>query len=161
AQAAYSIGEALAALSRYKLAKRGVLGAGPLVVGPFFDGPNAIPEFIESCLASPILRERLEARARDRICAMAWGRAKELACLRDGTRLVQNDFGKRNVLVRREQDRWRVAAIIDWELAVSGSPLFDVASFLRYERMESPTREPNFSLGYQRGGGALPEDWRR
>jgi fructokinase len=161
AQAADSIGETLAAVSRFKLARRGMLGAGPLVVGRFFNGPNAIPEFIDSCLSAPALCERLEERDRDRVRALVQSRARDLARLHEETRLVHNDFGNRNVLVRRELGRWRVAAIIDWESAASGSPLFDVASFLRYERDDRPAREPHFSLGYRRGGGVLPEDWRR
>jgi fructokinase len=161
AQAAYSIGETLAAVSRYKLAKRGMLVAGVTAVGSFFNGPNAIPEFIDSCFASPSLRARLDDRARDRIQAAVRVREWELAHLHDESFLVHNDFGNRNVLVRSENGNWRVAAILDWEFAASGSPLFDVASFLRYERAANPTREPHFSLGYQQGGGTLPDDWRR
>jgi fructokinase len=161
AQAAEAIGETLASVSRIKLARRGALGAGPVVVGEFFNGPTAIPKFIETCLASPTLIERLDRRVRDRVRATVQEREGKLAELHRETRLVHNDFGNRNVLVRPERGRWRVAAVIDWEFAASGSPLFDVASFLRYERDDPPTREPHFSRGYQQGGGRLPDDWRR
>jgi len=114
AQAAYSIGETLAAVGRCKFARRGMLGAGPSVTGHFFDGPNAIPQFIDACLASTTLRRRLDERTQDRVQALAWSRARELSCLQGETCLVHNDFGNRNVLVRREQGRWRVAAVIDW-----------------------------------------------
>ncbi len=161
AQAARSIGETLAAFNRHTFAERGTLGAGPAVIGHFLNGPNAIPEFIDSCLASPTLRRRLDERTRDLAHTLAWSRAPELARLQDETCLVHGDFGNRNILVRREQGRWRVAAIIDWESAVAGSPLLDIASFLRYERRQAPSREPHFSQGYERSGGHLPEDWRR
>jgi hypothetical protein len=65
------------------------------------------------------------------------------------------------VLVRPERGRWQVAAVLDWEYGVSGSPLVDVGSFLRYETEASPSREPHFTRGYERGGGHLPADWRR
>lgn len=42
---------------------------------------------------------------------------------------------------------------------MAGSLLFDIATFLQYERRQSPAREPHFSLGYQHGGGQLPDDW--
>jgi aminoglycoside phosphotransferase (APT) family kinase protein len=160
AQAAHSIGETLAALGRYKFARRGTLGAGPAVVGHYLSGSNAIPEFIDSCLASPTLRSRLDERVRERVHDLAWARARELAPLQDEMCLVHGDFNNRNIIVRREQEgRWQVAAVLDWEFAVSGSPLFDIASFLQYERRCSPSREPHFSLGYEHGGGKLPEDW--
>jgi aminoglycoside phosphotransferase (APT) family kinase protein len=54
-----------------------------------------------------------------------------------------------------------VAAILDWEFAVSSSPLADLGSFLRYERAARPLAEPHFSEGYQRAGGRLPHGWRR
>jgi len=161
AQAARSIGETLAAFHRHTFAERGTLGAGPAVTDHFLNGPNAIPEFIDSCLASPTLRRRLDERTRDRVHTLAWSRSPELARFQDENCLVHGDFGNRNVLVRRERGRWRVAAVIDWEFAVAGSPLFDIASFLRYERRLAPSREPRFSQGYERGGGKLSEDWRR
>ncbi|HEY3581171.1 MAG TPA: phosphotransferase [Pyrinomonadaceae bacterium] len=74
-------------------------------------------------------------------------------------RLVHNDFGNRNIIVREVSGRWRVAAILDWEFATSGSPLVDVGHFLRYERPERPLREPHFSRAYVEHGGVLPENW--
>jgi hypothetical protein len=53
-----------------------------------------------------------------------------------------------------------VAAVLDWEFAVSSSPLADLGSFLRYELATRPLAEPHFSGGYRRAGGVLPPDWR-
>jgi fructokinase len=159
AQAAHSIGETLAALGRNTFARRGMLGAGPSVTGDYLNATNAIPEFIDSCLASPTLCSRLDDNVRERVHELSWGRARELARLQDEACLVHGDFNNRNIIVRREQGRWQVAAVVDWEFAVSGSPMFDIASFLQYERRDSPSREPHFSLGYEHGGGKLPERW--
>jgi fructokinase len=159
AQAAHSIGETLAALGRYKFDRRGTLGAGTAIMDDHLNGTNAIPEFIDSCLASPTLCSRLDDCVRARVHELAWGRARELARLQDETCLVHGDFNNRNIIVRREQGRWQVAAVVDWEFAVSGSPMFDIASFLQYERRDSPSREPHFSLGYEHGGGKLQERW--
>ena len=57
--------------------------------------------------------------------------------------------------------RWTVAAVLDWEFAVSSSPLADLGSFLRYERAARPVAEPHFFAGYVRAGGRLPHNWRR
>jgi hypothetical protein len=55
---------------------------------------------------------------------------------------------------------WVVAAILDWELAFSGSPLLDVGNFLRYELDASPLREPYFSRAFVEHGGHLPDNWK-
>jgi aminoglycoside phosphotransferase (APT) family kinase protein len=159
AQAAYAVGETLSAIGRHRFAARGVLGAGLAVTAPFFAGPDAIPQFIDACLADPTLRGRLDVRVRERLHALVRARAADLARLQGEACLVHRDFNNRNVLVRQERGRWVVAAVLDWECAVSGSPLFDVATFLQYERRLSPSREPYFSRGYQDGGGRLPDGW--
>ena len=159
AQAAYSIGEALAAIGRHQFAQRGTLGAGPAINGDFLNGPNAIPKLIDASLASPTLRSRLDERESARVHELAWSHAQALAHLQEERCLVHGDFNNRNVLVHCVQGRWRVAAVIDWEFALAGSPFFDIATFLQYERKQSPSREPHFSLGYQHSGGKLPADW--
>jgi hypothetical protein len=53
-----------------------------------------------------------------------------------------------------------VAAVLDWEFAVSGSSLADLGHFLRYESDYRPLAEPHFSEGYLHAGGILPEQWR-
>ena len=161
AEAAGSIGETLAATGRFDFECRGQLGAGLSVDGPFLNGPNAVPEIVDRCLASPVLRSRLDEPTCDRAHRAVWARAADLSRLEDECRLVHRDFNNRNVLVRPERGRWRVAAVLDWEYAVSGSPLVDVGSFLRYETDDRPSREPHFSRGFERGGGRLPDDWRR
>jgi aminoglycoside phosphotransferase (APT) family kinase protein len=88
-----------------------------------------------------------------------WRWAARLAALDHDPRLVHGDFNRRNLLMRPEAGRWRVAGVLDWEFAVSGSPLADLGSFLRYERACAPLVEPHFSEGYRAAGGELPEDW--
>ena len=64
--------------------------------------------------------------------------------------LAHNDFGNRNILVRQENRKCVVAAVLDWEFAFPGSPLLDVGHFLGYERRSAPLREPHFSQGVRR-----------
>ena len=90
-----------------------------------------------------------------------WSCAPLLAGLDSEVGLVHGDFNKRNLLVRETGGRWSVAAVLDWEFAVSGSPLADFGNLLRYERAARPLVEPHFSAGYVRAGGRLPRDWRR
>jgi hypothetical protein len=74
----------------------------------------------------------------DRTHALIWSHAPELRRLYDA------------LMVRLVDGCWGGAAMLDWEFALSGSPLADLAGFLRYERARSPLIEPHFSAGYQR-----------
>jgi fructokinase len=90
-----------------------------------------------------------------------WSWAPRFAQLDDEACLVHGDFGKRNLLVRSIAGKWFLAAVLDWEFAVSGSPLADLGHFLRYERASCPLAEPHFSSGYLHAGGKLSPDWRQ
>jgi aminoglycoside phosphotransferase (APT) family kinase protein len=74
---------------------------------------------------------------RARVHELAWSHAQALARLQEERCLVHGDFNNRNVLVHCVQGRWRVAAVIDWEFALAGSPFFDIATFLQYERSKA------------------------
>ena len=86
--------------------------------------------------------------------------ASILPSLETDCSLVHNDFGNRNILVREVNGVWTVAAVLDWEIAISGSPLLDVGHFLRYELDATPLREPFFSGAFVEHGGHLPDDWK-
>jgi aminoglycoside phosphotransferase (APT) family kinase protein len=161
AQAAQAAGETLAAIGRFQFPKPGWLAPGPTVGAPLLEGADPIPRFIDLCLAAKSLRGRVPGELRDRTHDLVWSCAPRLAALDGEASLVHGDFNKRNLLVRRAGGRWSLAAVLDWEFAVSGSPLADLGSFLRYERTERPVAEPHFSAGYVRAGGRLPYDWRR
>ncbi|HLK63702.1 MAG TPA: aminoglycoside phosphotransferase family protein [Bryobacteraceae bacterium] len=160
AQAAHSVGETLAAIHRHHFDRPGWLNAGPSPGPPLLEGPDAMARFVDLCLAAPPLQERLPTPLRDRIRARMWSCQAQLAVCEGETNLVHNDFGKRNILVRQVKGRWTVAAVLDWEFAVSGTPLGDLAHFLRFERAACPRVEPSFSDGYCHAGGTLPDGWR-
>ena len=160
AQAAFAIGETLAAIGSIGFARGGWLAPGPTVAAPLLEGSDPTPRFVDLCLASPNLQRRMTVDLRSRVSALVWSRAREFAELDSQAQLVHGDFGKRNLLVKYDSGRWSVAAVLDWEFAVSGSPLIDIGHFLRYERDSRPCAEPHFSHGYTQAGGLLPHGWR-
>jgi aminoglycoside phosphotransferase (APT) family kinase protein len=160
AQAARSAGETLAAIGRFTFPKSGWLGPGPSAGPPLLEGDDPMPRFVDLCLASRELQARMPENLRQRTSALMWSAAPELARLGE-SHLVHGDFNKRNLLVRQIAGKWSVAAVLDWEFAISASPLNDVGNFLRYERSGVPRAEPHFSAGFVHAGGALPQDWRR
>jgi aminoglycoside phosphotransferase (APT) family kinase protein len=125
------------------------------------EGADAIPRFVDLCLASKHLQPRMRADLQDRTHALVWSWAPLLADLDREACLVHGDFGKRNLLVRSIGGRWVVVAVLDWEFAVSSSPLVDLGHFLRDERASRPLAEPHFSGGYLGAGGRLPQNWRQ
>ncbi len=159
AQAAYSAGKTLAAIGHFNFPQSGWLAPGPAVTKPLLEGPNPMPRFVMGCLASKNLQKRMSADLCDRTGAFVWSHAAQLAELDHATNLVHGDFNRRNLLVRPSTGRWTVAAVLDWEFAVSGTPLIDFGNFLRYEHTSQLLTEPHFSTGYLHGGGTLPNHW--
>ncbi|HXW56178.1 MAG TPA: aminoglycoside phosphotransferase family protein [Candidatus Cybelea sp.] len=160
-QAAYEAGQTLAWIGRTTFPKSGWLGPGPAVGAPLLEGANSGPRFVDLCLASANLQRRVGAELRDQTQALVWSYESQFASLDNETCLVHGDFGMRNLLVQQVSKKWTVAAVLDWEFAISGSPLTDVGHFLRYERSSRPIVEPHFSKGYSHAGGRLPDGWRR
>jgi aminoglycoside phosphotransferase (APT) family kinase protein len=161
AQAARSAGETLAAVSLITFPDSGWLGPGPAVTAPLLEGADPGPRFIDLCLASANARSRLERDLIDQIHTLVWSYAPQFAELDQARHLVHGDFGNRNLLVQCVEGKWRVAAVLDWEFAISGSPLTDIGHFMRYERTCFPRIEPSFSQGYLDAGGTLLLGWRR
>jgi aminoglycoside phosphotransferase (APT) family kinase protein len=162
-QASASIGKTLAAIGRFRFPAPGALMASEtsLVVGKrFIEGPDPIPRILDRFLASNTFQRRAGAKLVDRLHNFVWSYASILPSLETDCSLVHNDFGNRNILVREENGVWAVAAILDWEMAFSGSPLLDVGNFLRYELDATPLREPYFSHAFVEHGGHLPDNWK-
>ena len=148
-------------MGRITFAQPGWLARGPTVTDPLLPGADPMPRFVDQCLASPLLQRRVPAELRDKTQAATWSHAAALGRAADETSLVHGDFGGRNLIVRQQAGRWVVAAVLDWEFAVSGSPLADVGHFLRYEQRGRPAAERHFRAGYLEGGVRLPPEWRR
>ena len=162
-QASASIGKTLAAIGRFRFPAPGALLASEasLVVGnKFIEGPDPIPRILDRFLSSNTLQQRASSKLVDQLHDFIWSHAPILPSLEIDCSLVHNDFGNRNILVREVNGVWAVAAILDWELAFSGSPLLDVGHFLRYELDAAPLREPYFSRAFVEHGGQLPDNWK-
>lgn len=163
-QAAASVGETLAAIGRFKFEKPGRLVVTTdqrVSVGvPYIEGPDPIPRILDSFLTSDDLRRRVSDSLVEELHAFIWKWATLLPDLSNDSFLVHSDFGNRNILVKEVDGKWKVAAVLDWEFAFSGSPLLDVGHFLRYEKVSAPLREPFFSRAFVENGGSLPDNWR-
>lgn len=164
-EASASVGRTLAQLGKYQFSKPGLLQTGinkDLMVGNGFgEEPDPIPQLLDTFLQSEALQRRLDGSLRQELHNFIWSWSAQLQALSNEHHLVHSDFGNRNILVDRVNRRWRVVAVLDWEFAVSSTPLIDVGHFLRYEKTDANLREPFFSSAFVESGGFLAADWRR
>lgn len=164
-----AVGETLARISLVELAGPGQL-SGP---GRFHDetltpadraSDAELLPFVERCLAGARAGCPLTAADADALRGLAARTAHHVAAVRGHDRLVHHDFNPKNVLVRQERGRWRVGAVLDWEQAFSGSPLYDVGNMLRFAHLYPPEFAEGFVAGCRNGdgsgGGLLPPGWR-
>jgi fructokinase len=159
AESARAAGRLLGKLREITFSTAGFL-RGDLSVDATFGGlPTDFAALIAHFAAKPLARMRigLELGRRIESYAAMWDRDAPFDS--GGATLVHNDFNSRNLLVRERAGTWEIAAILDWEFAMSGSYLADVGNMLRYERPDRPRFEPEFSAGCRDGGLALPADW--
>ena len=165
AEAAYSAGRVLAAVGRYQFDKPGRIvvddASDELMIGEsFVDANHPHSELVDRFLASPILQKRISHQLIAELRAFFREWSSHIEQMIDDRNLVHCDFGNRNLLVNNKSGRWEIAAVLDWELAISGSPLLDVGHFLRYD-YATPVREPHFSRAFVEHGGQLPDDWQK
>ncbi|WP_079479077.1 phosphotransferase family protein [Halobacillus salinus] len=159
AQAAEAVGRSLAEIHTIKFPEPG-----------FLDGSLQVKESLEINEASflAIIEELLfsghvEKHVGKSLCHKVWDFAKKHGHLLDRlegqSTLVHSDFNPLNVLVEEKDGRITVGGVLDWEYALSGSPLMDIGNMVRYEEVTNPKLLFPFITGYREQGGQLPPDW--
>jgi len=157
---ARDIGTVLAGIHSVTFAEGGFLD-GRLNVVPFPPGIGGrLPELLETLLGV-LGKERLGPELTQALMAFAQREPNLGASWPGPPRLTHADFGGSNILVRIDERGARVAAVIDWEFALSGSPMMDLGNLLRPPLGELPDFEDAVAAGYRGAGGVLPDDWRR
>jgi aminoglycoside phosphotransferase (APT) family kinase protein len=107
-------------------------------------------------------RRRLGASTSDALWAHLSREAGALGPIGKASCLVHGDLGGRNILVAPERgERWRIAAVVDWEDAFTGWAMWDVGSLFRYPGRYGQAFQDQFESGYNSRGDSLPGDWRR
>jgi len=159
-EAAYAAGRELATLASVRLSNPAILAAEFEAEPELFSGANVNARLIYHFLESVLLRKRMNEALISRVHDFAWQHDDALSATWSTSSIAHGDFNSANILVRRSDARWTIAAILDWEFAFAGSIAYDIGNFLRYERASSPRFEPWFSHGLSDGGTALPDNWR-
>lgn len=159
-QLAGEVGAALARIHNVTFTEAGFLD-GELNVVPFPPGiGGSLPELLDTLLGEPG-RQRLGPELTEALMAFAEREPNLGANWPGPPSLTHADFGGSNIVVRIDERGARVAAVIDWEFAFSGSPMMDLGNLLRPPLGELPGFEDGVARGYRDAGGVLPDDWRR
>ncbi len=155
-----SVGTALAGIHAHVFDRMGELDADLNVVEPFEPGHAGFVGFLRAFLIEGLGGERLGADLTRRVMDFADTAGKALDAWDGPPCLVHCDFGGSNILVRQDAAGWAVAAVLDWEFAVSATPFLDFGNLLRPPAGALPGFAAAVADGYRQAGGSLPDNWR-
>lgn len=162
--ATYAAGSVLAAIHRFSFPGAGFLGPDLEIARPLQMGGEGWAAYVELFLFERGVAGKLGDDLTRRLAHLVTTHATLLDPLQDDRALVHADYKPWNLLVREQPGQpgagWTLAGVLDWEFAFAGSPLVDLAIFLRQERQQPPAYARGFEAGYRDAGGRLPDDWR-
>jgi aminoglycoside phosphotransferase (APT) family kinase protein len=152
-------GRVLAAFTAHRFAQCGELDASLQIAREYGRPSDFLPGAVQRALFEGRAGARLGASLRDHLWRAVQRKAPLLRAIDDRYTLVHGDYKRSNLLLEPAPGGWHVSAVLDWEFAFAGPPLFDVGLFLRAgEALPSGFREA-FAAGYQQAGGELPDQW--
>ncbi len=155
-------GMTLAAIHTYTFEHAGFFGPALAIAEPLGPIRAACEGYVDARLSEEHVRARLGAALAEQLAAMMDGCAPLLDTLPDRTTLIHGDYKPQNLLLRRDTaGHWETAAVLDWEFAFAGPPLFDIGQLLRYRAALPPEYTAGVLAGYTATGGTLPEEWSR
>lgn len=157
----YDVGAVLARIGAHTFPQAGFFGPGLTVVEPFEGGSTSYLSGIEQYLTQERVRQQLGEVQIKELEQFVSGNAEYLTEMTEAVSLVHADFKGINILVHQHAQRWKVAAVLDWEFAFAGTPLLDIGNMLRYEYLYPPEFETEFIRGFQDHGGILPKNWKK
>ena len=155
-----AVGTALARVHAVRLPCLGFLGDGLHVANPIELDAAALLAFLDERLLHGEGLHRLGPDLASAVLAWARRHAARLADWPSSPCLAHGDCNPSNLLLRRDAQGWSVAALLDWEFALSGLPALDFATLLRPGVADRPGFTAGLAQGYRDAGGTLPRDWR-
>ncbi|HEY3269422.1 MAG TPA: aminoglycoside phosphotransferase family protein [Armatimonadota bacterium] len=157
-QCAAAAGAALPAIGSFAFRQSGFLGPDLAVDEPMGPLGQGVRSFVEFSLFKGPARERVPEEMKSRLWTFAMRYCHRLNGLREKACLGHADYHGGNIVMSRSGGGWRVAAVVDWEFAWSGSPIIDVGIFLRRTARRFPAAQAPFLAAYAAAGGEFPPD---
>lgn len=156
-----SLGGTLALIHRFQFDQFGFFNDHLEIPSPMQMGGKGLLRYAEECLLENLAGERLGEPLTEKILKFIEAECGLLDEWRGKPCLTHSDFNGSNILVKKGNAGWDVAAVIDWEFAFSGTPFFDFGNLLRAPLGEVPGIDAAIERGYKSAGGELPPQWRK
>jgi aminoglycoside phosphotransferase (APT) family kinase protein len=154
-------GAVLAQIHSFRFNRHGFFAADLSIPAAIDLDRAGLLAFMRQCLCDGPGGERLGAEMTAQLFAFAEREGDRLNAWLVAPCLTHADFNPSNILVRREADAWRIAAVLDWEFALSATPALDFGNLLRPPFGEQAGFVEALADGYRAAGGFLPDDWFR
>lgn len=160
-QLARSLGQVMQSIHHFKFPLTGMLDNRLKVSEPIEIGASGMSAFARQCLIEKNGKNHLSDDLTERIFNFVAQYGPLLDKWKGEPCLTHSDFGGSNMLVHDVGQGWEVAAVLDWEFAFSGTPLFDFGNLLRPPLGLMENFSDALVASYRKSGGELPDDWRR
>jgi aminoglycoside phosphotransferase (APT) family kinase protein len=160
---ARAAGSVLARLGQFHFDRAGCFGVNLRVERwPFeVDGCDPGATYMQKALEHGVVARRLGPARTDRMRRFIDRNAECMQDVGHSITLVHGDFNRSNMLFSRDDDRWAVAALLDWEWSHAGTSMMDIGNMLRDVSHLPHSFQTSFLAGYRDGGGVLPERWKK
>lgn len=154
-------GAVLVQIHSFRFERRGFFAADLSVPTAIDLDRTGLLVFMRHCLCEGPGGDRLGAELTGRLFAFVEREGGRLSAWLREPCLTHADFNPSNILVRRVGEAWRIAAVLDWEFALSGTPALDFGNLLRPPFGKRAGFVEGLAQGYRAAGGLLPDDWLR
>jgi len=155
------VGAVLAAIGSHKFAAAGFLDGAIEVSKPMQMDGAVFRSYIHQDLVGGQAGERLGRELSRELWRFVTAASPLLDYLGDAPCLVHGDFDGSNILVLRVGETWKVSGVVDWEYAISATPLVDLGHILRPPFGDIEPFERNLIEGFVGHGGILAPEWKR
>jgi len=156
-----AVGAVLASIHSFTFARAGFLDGKLNVTAEIDLGSRGLVAYVRQCFFEGAAGQRLGGNMTEAVLAFVDRQALLLDEWTGPPCLAHCDFGGSNILACRSLTGWDVAAVLDWEFALSASPFIDLGNLLREPLGCSNQFVEAVFGGYREAGGRLPASWRR
>lgn len=152
-----AVGQTLAAIHAFRFPRAGFFTPTLDVAHPIDLDAPALLHFMRHCLIENGGARQLGTELTDRLFVFVRQQGQRLDAWLGDPRLTHADCNGSNILIAHNQ----VAAVLDWEFALSATPAFDFGNLLRPPLGNRPAFVHALEHAYRADGGHLPHDWQR
>lgn len=153
------IGSVLAAIHSFKFEIFGFFDGQLRLNGPIDFDRRGLLAYLKQTMCEGPGGERLGRTLAGELTAYAETHGDALSAWLGRPCLVHGDFNAANILV--DPEKGDIAAIIDWEYALSATPAIDFGNLLRPPFDGDDAFAESVAHAYAKAGGFLPNDWQR